>query len=280
MATAIREFKGLPHRVQLVAEAGGVRFYDDSKGTNVGASVAALEGFTQPVVLIAGGDGKGQDFSPLAPAVAARALRGADRPRRGGRGARACGHRRPARARCDDGGGGARGARAGEAGRRVLLSPACASLDMFRNYGHRGEVFAAARAPSRRAPRDDALPPDPCRAEPGLDQGLLWSALLLLCVGLVMVYSASIAMAGGERFTGYRSPTSSAATRSFLAIGVAAAAILFRVPMWVWQKAAPWLFLLGAILLVAVLVPGIGREGERQPALDLSGLSRGSSPRS
>src|SRR5206468_8368607 len=70
---ALREFKGLPHRVELVAERDGVRFYDDSKGTNVGAAVAALEGFRTPVVLIAGGDGKGQDFAPLATAVAAHA---------------------------------------------------------------------------------------------------------------------------------------------------------------------------------------------------------------
>src|SRR6185369_4992581 len=73
LAQAIREYKGLPHRVELVAETGGVRFYDDSKGTNVGATVAALAGFTVPVVLIAGGDGKGQDFTPLAAAVAGHA---------------------------------------------------------------------------------------------------------------------------------------------------------------------------------------------------------------
>src|SRR5207244_4843762 len=73
LARALRDFKGLEHRVEFVAEAKGVRFYDDSKGTNVGATVAALEGFRNPVVLIAGGEGKGQDFAPLAPAVAARA---------------------------------------------------------------------------------------------------------------------------------------------------------------------------------------------------------------
>src|SRR5262249_61958611 len=70
---ALHEFTGLPHRVELVARAKGVSFFDDSKGTNVGASVAALEGFRERVVLIAGGDGKGQDFAPLAPAVKAHA---------------------------------------------------------------------------------------------------------------------------------------------------------------------------------------------------------------
>ncbi len=74
LVVGLLAFRGLPHRVELVAErADGVRFYDDSKGTNVGATVAALAGFDRPVVLIAGGDGKGQDFSPLAPVVAGKA---------------------------------------------------------------------------------------------------------------------------------------------------------------------------------------------------------------
>lgn len=94
----------------------------------------------------------------------------------------------------------------------------------------------------------------------GLDQGLFWSALLLLCVGLVMVYSASIAMADGERFTGYRSSYFLSRHAAYLVVGLVAAGVLFRVPMWVWQKAAPWLFLLGALFLVAVLIPGVGRE--------------------
>ena len=145
LAQALREFKGLPHRVQQVAETRGVRFYDDSKGTNVGASVAALEGFDVPVVLIAGGDGKGQDFAPLAPAVQARAravvLIGRDADS-------------IALALAPTGVSLERAATMEEAverafamarpGDAVLLSPACASFDMFRNYGHRGDVFAAA----------------------------------------------------------------------------------------------------------------------------------------
>ena len=79
LLAALREFKGLPHRVELVGEAHRVRWYDDSKGTNVGSTVAALAGLARrdsKIVLIAGGDGKGQDFSPLKDAVAraARAL--------------------------------------------------------------------------------------------------------------------------------------------------------------------------------------------------------------
>jgi UDP-N-acetylmuramoylalanine--D-glutamate ligase len=128
-----------------VAEAAGVRYYDDSKGTNVGASVAALEGFTDPVVLIAGGDGKGQDFSPLAPAVSKHAravvLIGRDADAVGAALASTGVPLERAQTMQDAVAAAARLARAGDA---VLLSPACASLDMFRNYGHRGEVFAAA----------------------------------------------------------------------------------------------------------------------------------------
>ena len=73
VAAALRSFQGLPHRMQKVAEIAGIAYFDDSKGTNVGATVAALNGMNRRVVLIAGGDGKGQDFSPLTPAVKARA---------------------------------------------------------------------------------------------------------------------------------------------------------------------------------------------------------------
>ncbi len=72
-SAALRGFKGLPHRVEKIAAIDGITFYDDSKGTNVGSTVAALNGFTQPVVLIAGGDGKGQDFRPLREPVKRRA---------------------------------------------------------------------------------------------------------------------------------------------------------------------------------------------------------------
>ncbi len=145
LARAIREFRGLPHRAERVASARGVAFYDDSKGTNVGATVAALEGLRETAVLIAGGDGKGQDFSPLAPAVKRKAravvLIGRDAPAveaaLAGTGV-AC-----VRAGTMDAAVEAafQLARAGDA---VLLSPACASFDMFANYGERGAAFAAA----------------------------------------------------------------------------------------------------------------------------------------
>jgi UDP-N-acetylmuramoylalanine--D-glutamate ligase len=145
LARALHSFQGLPHRMQQVAEHEGVIFLDDSKGTNVGATVAALAGLQRPAVLIAGGDGKGQDFAPLAPAVRARARavvligRDADRLAQAIAGSgvpveRAAGMDEAVQAAF----------RASRAGDAVLLSPACASYDMFRNYAHRGDAFAAA----------------------------------------------------------------------------------------------------------------------------------------
>jgi len=101
---------------------------------------------------------------------------------------------------------------------------------------------------------------NPARRATGVDSAFVWSALILAAFGLVMVYSASIAMAGAERFTGYRSSYFLVRHGIYLAIGIAFAAALFRVPVWLWQRAAPWLFLAGTLLLVAVLIPGIGRE--------------------
>jgi UDP-N-acetylmuramoylalanine--D-glutamate ligase len=145
LVEALREFRGLPHRVEHVAQARGVDFYDDSKGTNVGATVAALEGFRVPVVLIAGGDGKGQDFAPLAPAVRERAravvLIGRDAPAI--EAALAVSGTTLVRAPTMAAAVEAALALA-QPGDAVLLSPACASFDMFRNYGHRGDEFAAA----------------------------------------------------------------------------------------------------------------------------------------
>ncbi|HUX62878.1 UDP-N-acetylmuramoyl-L-alanine--D-glutamate ligase [Sulfuricella sp.] len=142
---ALREFKGLPHRVEKVAEIHGVTFYDDSKGTNVGATVAALNGMPCKVVLIAGGDGKGQDFSPLAPAVSAHAravvLIGRDGPIIGAALA-GCGVPLLTAANMEE--AVILGFEQAQSGDAVLLSPACASFDMFRNYEHRAQVFIAA----------------------------------------------------------------------------------------------------------------------------------------
>ncbi len=95
---------------------------------------------------------------------------------------------------------------------------------------------------------------------PEIDQGLVWTTVLLIGLGLVMVYSASIAIAEGSRATGYQPSYFLMRHGLFVAVGVVAAVIAFQVPLRLWQQAAPHLFLLGAALLVLVLVPGVGRE--------------------
>jgi UDP-N-acetylmuramoylalanine--D-glutamate ligase len=140
---ALAGFEGLPHRMHRIAEAGGIVFVDDSKGTTVAATKAALEGVGRTVVLIAGGEGKGQDFGALRAAVDARCravlLIGRDAPalERALAGSRAvverCGTLEVAVARAVS---------VAETGDAVLLSPACASLDQFANYVERGKRFA------------------------------------------------------------------------------------------------------------------------------------------
>lgn len=147
MLYGLREYRGEPHRVEPVAVVKEVEYFDDSKGTNVGATVAALQGLgaERRLVVILGGDGKGQDFTPLAAPVSryarAAVLIGRDAPR-----IRAV--LEPAGVPLLDADSMQRAvslaheqARAGDA---VLMSPACASFDMFDNYGHRAEVFRAA----------------------------------------------------------------------------------------------------------------------------------------
>jgi UDP-N-acetylmuramoylalanine--D-glutamate ligase len=141
---ALCAFRGLPHRSQWVADVGGVRYVDDSKGTNVGATLAAVQGLTGPLVVIAGGDGKNQDFSELRTAFRGKVrhvvLIGRDAPALAATLAGVCATERAA-----DMPAAVRAARAvAQPGDTVLLSPACASLDMFRDYIHRGEEFAAA----------------------------------------------------------------------------------------------------------------------------------------
>jgi len=142
---ALRNFKGLPHRVEKVEEKQGITFYDDSKGTNVGATVAALEGLGCKAVLIAGGVGKEQDFSPLNAAVKQHAravvLIGRDAPLIE---AALQGCDVPVTHAVDMHDAVQQAASLAQIGDAVLLSPACASFDMFKNYAHRAEVFIAA----------------------------------------------------------------------------------------------------------------------------------------
>ncbi len=144
MIAELRAFAGLPHRAQRVADLNGVTWIDDSKGTNVGATLAAVTGMPGPLVMIAGGEGKNQDFAPLAAAFRGKVrhtvLIGRDAPLL----ARALGgvctleHCASMREAVQA------AARAARPGDTVLLSPACASLDMFRDYAHRGAAFAEA----------------------------------------------------------------------------------------------------------------------------------------
>ncbi|MEN8205473.1 MAG: UDP-N-acetylmuramoyl-L-alanine--D-glutamate ligase [Pseudomonadota bacterium] len=144
MIDTLGEFQGLSHRMQYVAEQGGVRWFNDSKGTNVGATLAAIEGVEGKLVLIAGGDGKGADFTPLADAM-----------QRKGRGAVLIGKDAallgtvlqgviPVRFADDMSQAVMLAADMSQTGDSVLLSPACASTDMYRNFEMRGEVYIQA----------------------------------------------------------------------------------------------------------------------------------------
>ncbi|MDN7878523.1 UDP-N-acetylmuramoyl-L-alanine--D-glutamate ligase [Burkholderia aenigmatica] len=142
---ALREYRGEAHRVEVIATIDDVDYVDDSKGTNVGATVAALDGLAQKIVLIAGGDGKGQDFAPLVAPVArwcrAVMLIGRDAPAIRDTLAETG---VPLADHATLEGAVHAAADLAEPGDAVLLSPACASLDMFRNYAHRADVFRAA----------------------------------------------------------------------------------------------------------------------------------------
>ncbi len=167
LAQGLGSFRGLAHRLERIAVRDGVAWYDDSKGTNVGATIAALRGLARKAVLILGGEGKGQDFAPLAEAArrhaAAVLLIGRDAPlierALAGFPSERCATLEEAVERA------ARLARPGEA---VLLSPACASFDMFRDYKHRGEAFAAAvrRLPATEGPSPATEGPSPATEGP------------------------------------------------------------------------------------------------------------------
>jgi UDP-N-acetylmuramoylalanine--D-glutamate ligase len=146
MLTVLREFPGLTHRCERIGDIGEVIFVNDSKGTNVGATRAALEGLgssSQKIVLIAGGEGKGADFAPLG--EVARNLRGlitigVDGPKIAAALAGAC----PAKTASTMEEAVTSAMTLAEPGDYVLLSPACASFDMYRNFEARGEDFRRA----------------------------------------------------------------------------------------------------------------------------------------
>src|SRR3569623_2794024 len=140
----LRRFAGLPHRTQWVATRAGGTWYNDSKGTNGGATLAALQGMPGKGVLIAGGIGKGQDFTPLKEAAAAKAravvLIGRDAPLI----ERALQNVVPVERAASMADAVQRAHELDQPGDTVLLSPACASFDMFKGYDQRGDVYSAA----------------------------------------------------------------------------------------------------------------------------------------
>jgi UDP-N-acetylmuramoylalanine--D-glutamate ligase len=139
------QFTGLAHRVEWVAEINGVAYFDDSKGTNVGATLAALQGLGRKVALILGGEGKAQDFAPLKPALAEHARAVALIGRDAGLIAQAIEGCRVAVQHCADMSEAVRWCAVQACpGDAVLLSPACASFDMYRNYAQRAQVFIGA----------------------------------------------------------------------------------------------------------------------------------------
>ncbi|WP_039914862.1 UDP-N-acetylmuramoyl-L-alanine--D-glutamate ligase [Cellvibrio mixtus] len=147
MLTALKSFKGLKHRCEFVATKNGVEFYNDSKGTNIGSTLAAIQGLArdpQQLIVILGGEGKGQDFTELAPALNAInsqvILIGRDAPviEQAVTGATKINHASSMQDAVN------KSLELANPGDAVLLSPACASFDMFKNYEDRGEKFRAA----------------------------------------------------------------------------------------------------------------------------------------
>jgi UDP-N-acetylmuramoylalanine--D-glutamate ligase len=144
MCDALRRFKGLPHRMQRVAKINEVTWINDSKATNIGACVAALQGYDRKVILLAGGDAKGADMQELRPAVQEKVKcivlmgKDADLIEQALNGCvpsvRAQNMREAVRLAADQ----------AAPGDIVLLSPACASLDQYKNYQERGEIFTKA----------------------------------------------------------------------------------------------------------------------------------------
>jgi cell division protein FtsW len=129
---------------------------------------------------------------------------------------------------------------------------------MYRNYAHRAQAFIDAvqglvimMIKALDAPR---------RQVDEIDYALLWSVLILLFTGMVMVYSSSIAIAEGGRFTGHQPAYYLVRHGIFLCIGMVAAAVAFQVPLSLWQKYSPYLFMAGVVLLALVLIPGIGKD--------------------
>ncbi len=137
----IREFRGLPHRLQFVKEIRGVHYYDDSKGTNIGAVAAALKGFRNPVVLIAGGVDKGADYAEINDVIKAHVKTVIVIGEAADKISKAWGEVTKVRKAKDMAEAVVKASAAAARGDAVVLSPACSSFDMFKNYADRGIAF-------------------------------------------------------------------------------------------------------------------------------------------
>jgi UDP-N-acetylmuramoylalanine--D-glutamate ligase len=144
MVQVLREFQGLPHRTQWVGDYEGVRWFNDSKATNIGAALAAIHGFDGPLVLIAGGQGKGADFRQLAAGIDTRVKAAVLLGEAADEIEEALLGRVPVQRAANMTDAVRQAAALAESGDTVLLSPACASFDMFNGYAHRGEMFSQA----------------------------------------------------------------------------------------------------------------------------------------
>ncbi len=271
MLQALEAFPGLSHRSAWVAEVGGVRFVDDSKGTNVGATIAAVAGTPGPLVVIAGGEGKGQDFTPLA-----AAFRGKVRTRRADR--QGCaGHRGRARGRVRAALGGARWRRRSPRrsaprtpGDTVLLSPACASLDMFRDYGHRGEVFAAAvRGAAGGGCMNAATMSYGVRARERMP--FAWDSVTLGLVAALLLVGPHHGHLGVHVDRGARPRRSVLLSRAAIHFQPRRVSrlgwLVTRVPTALWDKYGLALLLLRPLVAGSVLIPGLGATRQRRAPL-------------
>jgi hypothetical protein len=290
----LREYQGEPHRVELVAAIDGVEYYDDSKGTNVGATVAALEGLGKAfgetgrqILLIAGGDGKGQDFAPLAGPCSRYVKRGAaDRPRRAGAAAAI----EPSGVPCFDC---ARPAAGGAPRRRPGANPAtpcccrrpapASTCSPTTPTARRCSSTPCASSRSRKGRRSDGLPDSiqvqrfradaaiAGRARPSrmmeYDQPLVWVTLLLMLFGMVMVYSASIALPDSPKYASLGGKNSYFLMRQGLHRGLAGGRPV-HLPFSDRDLAAlgAAMFVGTLVLLALVLVPG-SALGQRRAAL-------------
>jgi len=144
IAKVLSQFNGLEHRTQLVATVNGVNYINDSKGTNIGATIAAINGLDSTIILIAGGDGKGADFSELAGGVKDKVRYAILFGRDAGKIEKAIGQVTNVMRAVNLESAVSQASEIAVKGETVLLSPACASFDMFDNYQHRGDVFIEA----------------------------------------------------------------------------------------------------------------------------------------